>query len=123
LGPAGGPGVATMNVGRRALAPVLAAALALAPGCSSRQRVGASTWPPPCAGSRILEVTNLGSQTYEVVWGDDPIGRATPGVSRLPVESFKIVDAAVVGGPLFRVLGSRAPYAAVADVRYRLLCE
>jgi len=98
------------------------AALTLA-GCATRQRAGASTWPPPCAGSRILEVTNFGSRTYEVAWGDDPIGRAGPGVSRLPVESFRIVNGTVVGGPQFRVLGSRAPFAAAADVRYRLLCE
>jgi hypothetical protein len=100
----------------------VAAALSLA-GCAMRQRAGASTWPPPCAGSRILEVTNFGGQTYEVTWGDEPIGRATPGVSRLPVESFRIVNATVIGGPLFRVLGSRAPFASVTDVRYRLLCD
>jgi hypothetical protein len=107
---------------RGGLPLAVAAALAVA-GCAMRQRAGASTWPPPCAGSRILEVTNFGGQTYEVAWGDQPIGRATPGVSRLPVESFRIVNATVVGGPLFRVQGSRGPFGSVADVSYRLLCE
>ena len=107
----------------RGVLPLAVAAALAVGGCATRPRAGASTWPPPCAGSRILEVTNFGSRTYEVSWGDEPIGRATPGVSRLPVESFRIVDATVIGGPLFRVLGSRAPFASVADVRYRLLCE
>jgi hypothetical protein len=106
----------------RAVVPLVVFAALVPTGCASRRPASAAL-APPCAGSRILEVTNFGSRTYEVAWGDDPIGRAGPGVSRLPVESFRIVNGTVVGGPLFRVLGSRAPFAGVADVRYRLLCE
>ncbi len=104
------------------LAAALLTCAALA-ACASRPPAASSTWPPPCAGSRIVEITNLGTQTYEVTWGDELLGRATPGVSRLPLASFTIVDARVIGGPLFRVLGSRAPFGSVSDVSYRLLCE
>jgi hypothetical protein len=111
-------------MGQHRLRFALSMAITLtAAACAGRPSVGASTWPPPCAGSRILEVTNYGSQTYEVVWGDEMLGMATPSVSRLPVAIFSIVDARIVGGPLFRVRGSRGGFGPANDVRYRLLCE
>jgi hypothetical protein len=114
-----------MGAKARALVAAAVTLCALA-ACAHQQRpIAATTWPPPCAGSRILEVNNPTSQTWEVIWGDETVGTAGPGLSRLPVSSVRILDARMVGAPVFRVQTTRysMPGPTIDQVNYRLLCE
>ncbi len=101
-----------------------AGALVTLAACAGGPAPGASSWPPPCAGSRILEVRNPTNQAWEVTWGDERLGTAEPGISRLPVSSIRIIDSQLVGAPIFRVrTNTGLPGPAIVRVQYRLLCE
>ncbi len=112
-----------MNRRRGAFTSVLALGLW---ACAHQARpIAASTWPPPCAGSRILEVTNPTGNDWDVAWGDERLGTARPGISRLRVPSILIQDARLVGGPTFRAQASRTslPGPVITGAKFRLLCE